>query len=377
MAELYDIAIVGGGLAGLALAIQSKQAGHSVILFEKESYPFNKVCGEYISMESWDFIMSLGIPLPDLHLPKINALFITGTNGINIKAPLPLGGFGVRRLLLDNLLYETCQQLGVTVLTETKVDDIIFDGKYFTVTTATQKVKATVAAGCFGKRSNIDVKWKRQFITNNDKKLTNYIGVKYHIHTTAPANEIALHNFKDGYCGMSKVDDNRYCLCYLTTAQNLKSCNNSIQQLEETILKQNPFLKNILETSQKLTDSAETIAQISFSKKTQTENNVLLIGDSAGMITPLCGNGMSMALHGSKIAFEAINNFLQEKITRAEMEETYTKKWRHFFEKRLKAGRAIQQIFGRKWATNLFLTVLKPFPFVIKLLIKMTHGAKF
>ena len=55
-----------------------------------------------------------------------------------------------------------------------------------------------------------------------------------------------------------------------------------------------------------------TIAQISFAKKTQIENHVLCIGDAAGMITPLCGNGMSMALHGSKIAAEAITTFLNQ-----------------------------------------------------------------
>ena len=52
----YDIGIVGGGLAGLCLALLSVDAGYSVVLFEKEQYPFNKVCGEYISLESWNFL---------------------------------------------------------------------------------------------------------------------------------------------------------------------------------------------------------------------------------------------------------------------------------------------------------------------------------
>jgi len=45
----YDIAIIGGGLAGLSLAILAANANYSVALFEKEAYPFHKVCGEYIS----------------------------------------------------------------------------------------------------------------------------------------------------------------------------------------------------------------------------------------------------------------------------------------------------------------------------------------
>lgn len=61
--KIYDIAITGGGLAGLSLAILQAKAGNSVVLFEKNSYPFHRVCGEYISLESWDFLESLGLPL--------------------------------------------------------------------------------------------------------------------------------------------------------------------------------------------------------------------------------------------------------------------------------------------------------------------------
>jgi len=43
----YDLAIVGGGLAGLSFSIQMAKIGYSVILFEKEKYPFHRVCGEY------------------------------------------------------------------------------------------------------------------------------------------------------------------------------------------------------------------------------------------------------------------------------------------------------------------------------------------
>ncbi|HEX6334505.1 MAG TPA: FAD-dependent oxidoreductase, partial [Flavisolibacter sp.] len=43
----YDIAIAGGGLAGLCCAILLQRQGRRVVLFEKEKYPFHKVCGEY------------------------------------------------------------------------------------------------------------------------------------------------------------------------------------------------------------------------------------------------------------------------------------------------------------------------------------------
>jgi len=76
----YDACIIGGGLAGLALSIQLAKLGYAVALFEKEKYPFHKVCGEYISMESWNFLEELGLPLSDLKLPIINKLLVTAPN---------------------------------------------------------------------------------------------------------------------------------------------------------------------------------------------------------------------------------------------------------------------------------------------------------
>lgn len=268
---VYDVAVAGGGLAGLALAIQCAKKGYTTILFEKEHYPFNRVCGEYISMESWDFLTRLGLPLQQMNLPKINQLLITAPNGNKIEQSLPLGGFGISRYKIDYELYQIAKAAGVVIMEGCKVIDINFKEPLFTVSTTLGTVNATIAAGCFGKRSNIDVKWNRSFIRRNNSRLNNYVGIKYHIKTNWPHDLIALHNFKNGYCGISKIEDDKYCLCYLTTAENLQQCNNSIQQLEEAVLKQNLHLKQILENSERLFSTPVTIAQISFNKKLQVE----------------------------------------------------------------------------------------------------------
>src|SRR3954466_5304669 len=111
--KIYDVAIIGGGLAGLALSIQLAKKNHKVVLFEKEKYPFHKVCGEYISMESWNFLQSLGLPLESLNLPKIDTLTITAPNGKSFTTKLPLGGFGISRYKIDNLLSIIARDNGV------------------------------------------------------------------------------------------------------------------------------------------------------------------------------------------------------------------------------------------------------------------------
>lgn len=373
----YDIAIIGGGLAGLCLAIQCAGAGFSAIVFEKETYPYHKVCGEYISMESYDFICRLGLDLSMMRLPIIRQLQLTDVKGKLYEFALPLGGFGISRFILDEALYRLAEKKGVHVLTATKAEDIRFEENKFTIITSKKRYTAKLAAGSFGKRSNMDIKWKRQGLVQKKDKLNNYIGVKYHIYYPFAKEKIALHNFNNGYCGISNIEDGKCCLCYLTTADSLQKAGNNIREMEKTILQKNPALNEIFSAASFIYKEPVTISQISFQKKKQIENHVLMIGDAAGMISPLCGNGMSMAMHGSKIAFENIRLYLQQKISRNKMEQLYISEWQKKFSKRLLIGRMVQRLFGGDAATSFFLNFMHHAPWLANKLIRSTHGKPF
>ena len=377
----YDVAIIGGGLAGLSAAILLAKANHSVILFEKERYPFHKVCGEYISLESWNFLEHLGLPLKKLQLPHIDTLLLTAPNGKSLTAKLPLGGFGISRYTLDNMLAQIAKEHGVHLLEEARVDDVKKNNSFLVEVNSKnigqKKILAQVCCAAYGKKANLDIKWKRSFLQNQDKRLDNYIGIKYHVHTDWPDNLIGLHNFKNGYCGISKVENDRYCLCYLTKAESLRNCNSDIHKLEQKVLYQNPFLKDIFSKAQIIQSFPVTISQISFNPKTQVEDHMLMLGDAAGMITPLCGNGMSIALHTAKIAAELIDYYLTGHISRDQLESGYTKQWNRNFARRLQTGRVLQRFFGSNTLSNLLVGTFKTLPFLTSPVIKMTHGKPF
>ena len=374
--KIYDTAIIGGGLAGLNLSILLQRLGHTVILFEKETYPFHKVCGEYISLESWDFLVSeIGIPLKDMDVPIIKKLWVSSPNGNSLHSDLDLGGFGISRFKLDFILKQIAEKAGVEIFENCKVEDIIFE-EDFTIKTNNGNFKAKVCAGTWGKRSNFDVKWKRSFTGKSSSRLNNYVGIKYHVKMDFADDVIALHNFKDGYCGISKIEDDKYCVCYLTKASNIKNAG-SIEKAEKEILAQNPHLKDAFESMVHCYDAPLSISQISFSKKNAVENNVLMIGDAAGMITPLCGNGMSMAMHGAKLAATSISKFLNDNISRKEMEKNYSKKWKDNFQTRVATGKLVQYLFGRTAATNMLVKFMNKSRIITNKLINLTHGKSF
>jgi flavin-dependent dehydrogenase len=377
MEGIFDIAIIGGGLAGLSLSIQCAEAGYKTILLEKETYPFHKVCGEYISNESLPFLEKLGVPLSTWSLTNIIELSISAPNGNSYQFKLPLGGFGISRYKLDNYLYKIAQNKGVTVLTATKVQDIVFKTNGFEIVTDNGIYQSIIAAGSFGKRSNLDIHMSRPFAKARPNALNNFIGVKYHIRYPHPSKQIALHNFYDGYCGIEEIENGDCCLCYLTTAENLKKSGNTIPELEEKILWKNPLLKDIFKNAEFINKKPLTISQISFQKKSQIEGHILCLGDAAGMITPLCGNGMSMALHGSKIAFQNIDYYFKNGQDRSVLESNYEQQWKQQFSKRVFVGRTIQRLFGNDRFTNYFLQFMHHFPVLSKKLIYATHGKPF
>ncbi|QKJ31865.1 NAD(P)/FAD-dependent oxidoreductase [Mucilaginibacter mali] len=371
-----DVLIIGGGLAGLCNAIQLNRAGLQVTVIEKKHYPFHRVCGEYISNEVLPFLRKLGIDIDSLNPARINRLEITSAGGKRFGCGLDLGGFGVSRYTLDNHLYRQAQLAGVKFMLDTRVADVRFTDDHFEVVIPGQTLIARLVIGSYGKRSNLDQKLKRPFFY----KRSPYLAVKFHIKADLPDDLIQLNNYKDGYCGVSKVDGDRYCMCYLAKSDDLRKYG-SLPALEENVIRKNPYLNEIFSNAEFLLDKPEVINEISFEKKAPVEQHILMSGDTAGMIAPLCGNGMAMAIHSSKLLSESIIKYYQsEKFTaaqRVQLEQAYTHAWNKEFASRLWAGRQMQRLFGRDSVTGLTIDMLNTMPAVANLLIRTSHGKPF
>jgi menaquinone-9 beta-reductase len=368
---LKSVAIIGGGLAGLTAAIQLAKKGIEVSLFEKKKYPFHRVCGEYISNETLPFLKTNEI-YPEKFSPRqIGQLQLTSVSGKSAELTLKLGGFGVSRYLFDQFLFEKANEAGVTSY-PCEVESIQFEDERFFISASDQKFQFDVAIGSFGKRSKLDVSLKREFI----QKRSPYMGVKYHARTDHPSNVISLHNFQNGYCGISNIEDGKTNICYLTHRDNLKVYKN-IKEMEEVILFENPFLKSIFKNSQFLFDRPEVINEISFETKAPVEEHILMTGDAAGMIAPLCGNGMALAIHSAKLTAELVHAFCKDEISRGEMEMKYEKKWKYHFATRLWAGRQIQNLFGNQWASTFAVYLARYMKPAANYLVSKTHGNPF
>lgn len=372
----FDVIIVGAGMAGITAAILLAGQKKKILLIEKKSFPFHRVCGEYVSNEVLAFLLSIGFDPVAYRASKIRKLRISTPSGKNIFSTLDLGGFGLSRYTFDHALVQLAIKNGSEVLTSTRVTDVTFKQNSFVVTTNSgMQITAALVIGSYGKRDVLDKKLNRRFINSH----TGYLGVKYHVNTDYPVDEIGLDNFEGGYCGIVRIEKEMYNICYLYKRSQHRPFD-SIASLEDSILFKNPVIRNIFRNSTFLSTHPEVINEISFVPKKLIENHIIMCGDSAGLIAPLCGNGMSMAIHSAKLLCELIasseilgsSEITMEK--RKLLEENYRKLWNTNFSNRLFWGRALQCIFGNTALTGLAIQLIHSIPPAERWLISQTHG---
>ncbi|MFD1257253.1 NAD(P)/FAD-dependent oxidoreductase [Mucilaginibacter terrae] len=371
---MNDVIIAGGGLAGLFNALQLNRAGLRVTVVEKKSYPFHRVCGEYISKEILPFLNQLGINVFSLGASHIKRLEVTATSGTIFSQKLDLGGFGISRYAFDDYLYKLCQTEGVSFLLDTRVDDIRFTNNGFEVVLPHRILTAPLVIGAFGKRSNLDSKLKRPFFLRHSP----YVGIKIHARIDFPDDLIQLNSFKNGYCGVSKVEDGRFCICSLAHRNDLRE-QGSLEAFQENIINRNPYQKEVFRNAELLMDKPEVINEISFEKKQPVENHILMSGDTAGMIAPLCGNGMTMAIHSAKILSAIIIQYYYPgkpftAPARAALEQTYRQAWNQQFARRLWVGRQLQHLFGNNRLMHTAIQMMNKMPPMANWMVKQTHG---
>lgn len=367
----YDGAIIGGGMAGLSLAIILAKAGKKVILFEQRKYPFHKVSGGYFSNEGIPFMASLGIDLKDRNLPSIERMIMSSPNGQSINVKLDVGGVGISRYEIDNELYHIALSLGVAIRIETRVRQVQFEDGQFQITLDEEMIYARTVTGAFGRSSNMDVSLNRNYKAQNEERL--FVAVEHHIRIPYQDHFVEIHGFPGGYCGISAYGDGMVNLSYTTRASTLKA-HHGIAGLEQDVLSTNKYLGRYFKEGTFLLAKPQTISHVYFDIKEPVTDHILMIGDAAGNIAPISGNGMSIATHSAKLAAEAIIPYLNGQLSFAGMEAQYRAAYQRHFAKRIIVSRRLTHLLINPVLTNAAFPFFKLFPFLVNYVSRQIHG---
>jgi len=358
-----DVAVIGGGLAGCAAAITLAQQGRQVALIEAKTYPHHKVCGEFLSPECAVLFEALGFPFPSLQPIAIRTAHITAPNGTSWTARFPEPAWGISRYALDAALADHARRCGVMVYEGVSVHEMqgnLDDGFTLDLRSrlGTSQLQARAVIGAHGKRSTLDRALERDFLNTPQP----YIGLKNHFRGARLHDHIHLYAFAGGYCGMSEVEGGLVNVCLLVRQELFQQAGGDIPRFIAWMKRQNPRLGAWLDHAEPVYEKWLSISQIAFSRKPLIEQDVLMTGDAAGLIAPLAGNGMAMALCGGRLAAQWADRFLAGEISAAALKAGYPQTWQRQFSTRLRLGSFLQTLMLRPSLITAGLRLAKAIP---------------
>jgi flavin-dependent dehydrogenase len=362
-----EIIIIGAGLAGLTAARELAAAGRDVLIFEKQRFPHHKVCGEYLSREVVPYLEKAGIPLGDA--PVIDELVLGSPGGRRLACNLPLGGIGISRYALDNRLYQAAEKAGARFVWE-PVESVVFEAPYFKVRSRGGAWQANHVLGTWGKRSGLDRTQSRYFFS----KSSPWMGIKMHYQAHYPSHQVGLYGFKGGYAGLSVTETGAVNFCYLIHRERFRETPN-LASCTRKLLKEHPGLAAVLDTAQPLFEAPLGISNIYFGGKGLVEDHILMSGDAARLIHPLCGNGMAMAIQGGRLQAKILSRHGGASTAdRKLLEREFTKEWQKEFRTRLWVGARLQEILTSPVGMDLGIRAAALAPPLLRTVIRKTHG---
>jgi flavin-dependent dehydrogenase len=376
----HQIAIIGGGPAGTTAASFLSSAGFDVCLFERKNFPRDVLCGEFLSTEVIGKIKELELYSDFLSLNpnRIDSFNFISKSGKNISAGFDFEAFALRRSNFDKMLLDKCNQNGAMVYQPAEVNSIVRSNNNFNINARTDsgiiniEVKYVIAS--YGKQNRLDKILFRKFI-NNKSQLN---GVKFHLNQNAfcnfKKNEIIIFSGSKIYCGLNKINGDKVTVCFL---ENRKIYDEPPRAKIIRNIKSNPALAEMFTNDFEQQIQSEQIygtGNIYFGSKEKFKNGIFFIGDSAGLIAPLAGDGIAMAMESAKLAAEIIYDLKNHPRSLEKTGEIYENNWNELFQKRITSSLWVQKILMNSFLTSTGQLLTSAYPALLKHLIRITRN---
>ena len=295
-----DALVVGGGLAGGAVAASLAQAGRSVILLEREVGPHDKVCGEFLSREAVLYLDALGIDLLALGARRIHSVRLASGDHV-ATVTLPFPALSLSRRTLDQALLDRAAEVGVDVRYGARVRALEERrGHWEAGLGSADGIRAKAAFLASGKHD-------LRGLPRPDGLQSDLIGFKMHFRptpdqVTALAGYVELTLFSGGYAGLQTVEGGIANLCLLVTRRRYAALGQHWEALLDAIHSESPILAQRLAGAQPCWDRPLAVAAIPYGYVRVQGDALWRLGDQAAVIPSFSGDGMSIALHSARLA---------------------------------------------------------------------------
>jgi flavin-dependent dehydrogenase len=276
MMERTDVFIIGGGPAGLAAAIATRQRGFDVVVADGAEPPIDKACGEGLLPDAVQVLARLGIEIPASERFTLRGIRFLDAD-LKVDAEFSAGqGMGVRRAVLHQRMVERAREVGVTLLWKTPVSGISSTG----VITDRKTIAARWIIGADGIRSRV----RRWAGLEPPHQHPRRFAFRRHYGVQPWCNCTEFYWGRSGQAYVTPVGPHDICVALISRdpQARLASIDSEFPQLAERLASAAP------------TSAERGAVTLSRSLDRVYRGRIALIGDASGSVDAITGEGLSL-----------------------------------------------------------------------------------
>jgi len=350
-----DVIIVGAGPAGSATALVLARRAHRVLVLDRARFPRPKPCGEYLNPGAVEALHRLGVADEVGRAGvSISGMYIAGPDGAGVWAPFPRGrGLLVPREHLDHALLQAAMRAGADVVEECRVDAVV-PGRPVIVTArgpdGPLQLKAQLVVGADGIRSTV---------ARRDGPLApaprGHYAIGAHFEDLAvdgPRGD--LHLGWGWYAGAACYGRGRGNVVIAVPRAALRRSRGDAESAFREAIGALPVLAPMLAGARRTTPFV-SVGPLGYTRRASAGDGVILVGDAAGTINPMTGEGIALALRGAELAAAAADRALRGEDTSQHALASYERARAEAFHGTWTVSRLLQWIIQRpRVAARLF-----------------------
>ena len=385
METIYDVVIVGAGPGGSATAYYLAREGLGVLLLDKADFPRDKTCGDGLTPRALAILDDMGLldHLVEVGC-RITGMEIYGPNGQSIAAPIPASNgrpgymLVVPRLALDNTLREHALARGAQFEPRVHVTDVKAQGDSVLVSgeRSGQPVSFTGRVAVIAAGANLRLLLRLGMISEtpptmvaarayyddidvlSDRVQFRFDGVPLPGYAWVFPTGQRSANIGAGYFARSKRERTRFA-----------SPQDALRSFVET-----SHIKDVIGRARRVSPVKGYPLRVDFTTAPTFSERVLLVGEAAGLVNPLSGEGVDYALESARVAADHLIGMVQSADFSRARFEAYDRDLREHFQALFEFCDRLRGLFFNRPALNLLIKVAAMRNDLKMLLIRIVLG---
>ena len=369
----YDAIIVGGGPGGTSAAAYLGRKGRKVLLLEKEKWPRDKTCGDALSGKSVAILIELGLEkdIEAADHAMVTGLTFSSPKSTVVKIPFNASdqdiakGYVSRRMVSDHLMWKKASKY-CTAMESMAVTGVVREnagvqgggnGKIVGVKAKDAKgeeheFRGRMIIGADGV-SSLVAREIRGADVDPDHTCIAYRA--YYSGIKGMDGTLEIHFVKScmpGYFWIFPLENGLANVGVGMVMSDMRKSNVNLQKAMLDAIETNPLFKERFAGAKLVSPIKAWSLPFGSKKRTVHDDNVLLVGDAAGLVDPFSGEGQGNALLSGKLAAQMVDEALTANDTSAAFLATYEKRLWGAVWNELQTSYNMQKLGRNEWLLN-------------------------